>query len=113
MSRVRLQGVSQSYRGVKALDDVTVEVASQRLTVQVWLRPDVARARAKEWLEYAGFRVVAGLFASVAAAMGPGHLWNCAGRTGRAIRAAEEQPRRGDRRHPRAILDSWPGRGQP
>ncbi|WP_158801808.1 MULTISPECIES: ABC transporter ATP-binding protein [unclassified Acidisoma] len=33
MSRVRLQGVSQSYRGVKALDDVTVEVASQRLTV--------------------------------------------------------------------------------
>ena len=33
MSRVRLQGVSRSYRDVQALDDITIDVAPQRLTV--------------------------------------------------------------------------------
>ncbi|HTH99578.1 MAG TPA: ABC transporter ATP-binding protein [Acidisoma sp.] len=33
MSTVRLEGVSRSYRNVRALDDVTVEIASRSLTV--------------------------------------------------------------------------------
>lgn len=33
MSRVRLQGVSRSYSGVQALDDISVEIAPQRITV--------------------------------------------------------------------------------
>jgi ABC-type sugar transport system ATPase subunit len=33
MSRVRLQNVSRLYRGLRALDDVTVEIASKSLTV--------------------------------------------------------------------------------
>ncbi len=33
MSNVRLQNVSRLYRHVRALDDVTIEVASKSLTV--------------------------------------------------------------------------------